>query len=171
VRFPSDGDVWNIQYAHKVNEKKGITIGRFAKYAAGRLHAAGVRVGADLFGLAAHGNLGIGQVPRKIARYVDTVSPMAYPSHYTPGEYNLNDPDATPGPTVFNTLKDFHRALRGRKAVIVPWLQDFSLGRTYTFADVKAQVDAARNMSAAGFLLWNPEGVYTEDALRPARRY
>jgi hypothetical protein len=171
VRFPSDGDVWNIQYAHKVNEKKGVTIGRFAEYAANRLHPAGVRVGADLFGLAAHGNLGIGQVPRKIARYVDTISPMAYPSHYTPGEYNIPNPDAAPGPTVFNTMKDFSRAVRGRKAVLVPWLQDFSLGRTYTFADVKAQVDAARNMHAAGFLLWNPEGLYTTSALRAAPRY
>ncbi len=96
---------------------------------------------------------------------------MAYPSHYTPGEYNIADPDAAPGPTVFNTLKDFHRSLRGRKAVLVPWLQDFSLGRTYTFADVKAQVDAARNMGAAGFLLWNPEGNYTANALRPGIRY
>ena len=171
VRFPSDGDVWNIQYRHEVNEKKGITIGRFAKYASHRLHRAGVRVGADVFGLAANHNLGIGQVPRKIARYVDTVSPMAYPSHYTPGEYNIDDPNASPGPTVFNTLKDFHRSLRGRKAVLVPWLQDFSLGRTYTFEDVKAQVNAARNMRTAGFLLWNPEGVYTKDALRPAPPY
>jgi hypothetical protein len=169
VRFPSDGDVSIIQYPRKVNEKKGITIGRFAKYASSRLHRAGVRVGADLFGLAANHNLGIGQVPRKIARYVDTISPMAYPSHYTPGEYNIPNPDAAPGPTVFNTMKDFHRSLRGRKAVLVPWLQDFSLGRDYTFEDVKAQVDAARNMSAAGFLLWNPEGVYTKDALRPLR--
>jgi hypothetical protein len=171
VRFPSDGDVWNIQYPHQVNEKKGVTIGRFAKYASHRLHSAGVRVGADLFGLAANHNLGIGQVPRKIARYVDTISPMAYPSHYTPGEYNISNPDASPGPVVFNTLKDFHRSLRGRKAVLVPWLQDFSLGRDYTFEDVKAQVNAARNMDTAGFLLWNPNGVYTKDALRPGPRY
>jgi hypothetical protein len=171
VRFPSDGDVWNIQYPRRVNEKKGITIGRFAKYASHRLHRAGVRVGADLFGLAANHNLGIGQVPRKIARFVDTISPMAYPSHYTPGQYNIANPDASPGPVVFNTLKDFHRSLRGRKAVLVPWLQDFSLGRDYTFEDVKAQVDAARNMSTAGFLLWNPGGVYTKDALRPGPRY
>jgi hypothetical protein len=171
MRFPSDGDVWNIVFPRKVNEKKGETIGRFAKYAAGRLHRAGALVGADLFGLAAHGNLGIGQVPHKIGRYVDTIYPMAYPSHYTPGEYDIPNPDAAPGPTVFNTLKDFRRSVRGRKAVLVPWLQDFSLGRTYTFADVKAQVDASRNMSTAGFLLWNPEGDYTKNALRPLRGY
>ena len=96
---------------------------------------------------------------------------MAYPSHYTPGEYNIAVRTPSAGPIVFDTLKEFHRSLRGRKAALVPWLQDFSLGRTYTFADVKAQVDAARNMDAKGFLLWNPEGDYTEDALRPGIRY
>ncbi|MBA3718647.1 MAG: hypothetical protein H0W87_10530, partial [Actinobacteria bacterium] len=88
---------------------------------------------------------------------------------YGPGEYNIPDPNASPGPVVFQTLKDFRRSLRGRRAVLVPWLQDFSLGRDYTFADVKAQVNASRNAHAAGFLLWNPEGLYTADALRPAR--
>jgi hypothetical protein len=167
VRFPSDGDVSAIVYPGKVDEKMGVTIGRFAQYAARRLHPLSVRVGADLFGLAANHNLGIGQAPRRISRYVDTVSPMAYPSHYGAGEYNLPDPNASPGPTVFRTLKDFRRALRGRKAVLVPWLQDFSLGRDYTFEDVQAQVDAARHASAAGFLLWNAEGLYTARALRP----
>jgi hypothetical protein len=169
VRFPSDGDVSVIQYPGKVNEKMGVTIGRFAQYAASKLHPLNVRVGADLFGLAANQNLGIGQVPRKIGKYLDTISPMAYPSHYGPGEYDLPDPNASPGPTVFRTLKDFRRSLRGRKAVLVPWLQDFSLYRDYTFEDVIAQVDASRRAGTAGFLLWNPEGTYTEDALRPKR--
>ncbi len=168
VRFPSDGDVTIIQYPGKVNEPMGATIARFAEYASRKLHLLGVRVGADLFGLAANHNLGIGQVPRKVGKYLDTISPMAYPSHYGPGEYNVPDPNADPGTIVFRTLKDFRRALRGRKAQIVPWLQDFSLGKTYTFEDVAAQVDAARRADAKGFLLWNPEGLYTAKALRPA---
>jgi hypothetical protein len=167
VRFPSDGDVSAIVYRGKIDEKMGITIGRFVRYAAQELHPLGARVGADLFGLAANHNLGIGQAPRRISRYVDTVSPMAYPSHYTAGEYGLPDPNAAPGPIVFRTLKDFRRALRARKAVLVPWLQDFSLGRDYTFEDVQAQVEAARRAGTAGFLLWNPEGLYTAKALRP----
>jgi hypothetical protein len=168
VRFPSDGDVSIIQYPGKVDEKMGVTIGRFLQYAVRKLHPLGVQVGADLFGLAANHNLGIGQVPRRLGRYVDTISPMAYPSHYAPGEYGFDDPDAAPGPIVFQTMKDFRRALRGRQAVLVPWLQDFSLGRDYTLADVEAQVDAARGAEAAGFLLWNPDGLYTAKALRPA---
>lgn len=167
VRFPSDGDVSAIVYPGKVKEKMGVTIGRFLQYASGKLHPRGVRVGADLFGLAANHNLGIGQVPRRVGKYVDTVSPMAYPSHYGPGEYGVSDPNASPGPIVFRTLKDYRRALRGRKAVLVPWLQDFSLGRDYTLADVEAQIEAARNIGTGGFLLWNPEGLYTKQALRP----
>ena len=57
---------------------------------------------------------------------------MVYPSHFGPGEYSLDDPNAVPGVTVARALRDFRRALRGRDTVLVPWLQDFSLGRDYT---------------------------------------
>ena len=70
----------------------------------------------DVFGLAATHDLGIGQVPRRISRYVDAVYPMVYPSHYNPGEYNLPDPNAVPGETVTHSLLDFQTALEGRKA-------------------------------------------------------
>ena len=55
--------------------------------------------------------------------------------------------------------------LKGRETVIVPWLQDFSLGREYTLEDVRAQILAARDSKAGGFLLWNPSGVYQTRAL------
>ena len=47
----------------------------------------------------------------------------------------------------------------------MPWLQDFSLGRTYTPADVAAQIAAARAHHTGGFMLWNAAGVYTSQAL------
>ena len=168
LRFPSDGDVWNIHYPRRVNEKKGITIGRFAKYASRRLHRAGVRVGADLFGLAAERQPRhrTGSAQDRPLRRHDLAHGVSVPLHAGPVRHR-RPRSLSRGPVVFNTLKDFRRSLRGRKAVLVPWLQDFSLGRDYTFEDVKAQVNAARNMSAAGFLLWNPEGVYTKNALRP----
>ena len=56
-----------------------------------------MRVSVDVFGLSATHDLGIGQFPRRIARYVDAVYPMVYPSHYISGEYNIADPDAVPG--------------------------------------------------------------------------
>jgi hypothetical protein len=90
---------------------------------------------------------------------------MVYPSHYGPGEYDLDDPNAVPGITVARSLHDFRRALRGQDTLLVPWLQDFSLGRKYRLDDVRAQILAARDAHSGGFLLWNPNGVYTRAAL------
>src|SRR5206468_47866 len=64
-------------------------------------------------------------------------------------------------------LRDFDTQLTGEKTRIVPWLQDFSLGRTYTLADVQDQIEAARDSGAEGFLLWNAAGLYTRGALAP----
>jgi hypothetical protein len=167
VRFPSDGDLSLIRYPGPHPQAMRWTIPAFAKYAAARLHPLGVHVSVDVFGLSATRDLGIGQLPRRISRYVDTVYPMAYPSHYNPGEYRIASPDDAPGITVSRSLADFRRALEGRKTRLVPWLQDFSLGRTYTLKDVEEQIAAARAHHTQGFLLWNPLGVYTPGALAP----
>jgi hypothetical protein len=90
---------------------------------------------------------------------------MVYPSHYVPGEYNIVNPDDRPGTTVAYSLRDFRTKVEGRKTLLVPWLQDFSLGRTYTLADVQDQIQAARLEHVKGFMLWNAAGVYTVRAL------
>ena len=168
VRFPSDGNTDAIVYEGRRNEPKGATITRFLHYATKRLRPLGVRVSADLFGLAASHDLGIGQNPARVARFLDAIYPMVYPSHFYSGEYNLPDPNAQPGLTVRYALRDFKRQMRGRRAKVIPWLQDFSYGRTYTLRDVRDQVVAARQEGARGFLLWNAAGIYTRDALAPA---
>jgi hypothetical protein len=166
VRFPSDGDVENAVYRGKANEDMGWTIARFVQYAAKQLKPLGVRVSVDMFGLAATHDLGIGQVPRRVARFVDAIYPMVYPSHYNSGEYNLPDPSGSPGTTVAASLRDYRRQMRGTKAKLIPWLEDFSLGRTRTPDEVRAQIEAARSYRTRGFLLWNPSGVYTQEVLR-----
>jgi hypothetical protein len=168
VRFPTDGDVSSAVFAGRKSEPKNDTIARFLAYASGRLKPLGARVSAAVFGLSATRNLGIGQKPRKLAKVVDSLYPMVYPSHFGPGQYRLDDPAARPGPTVAFSLKDFRRQVGDRNTALIPWLQDFSLGRTYTLDDVRAQIDAARRQNVRGFLLWNPEGVYTSGALAAA---
>ena len=165
VRFPSDGDLSRIVYRHKRAEPKGTTIARFLQYAASRLHPLGVRVSADVFGLAATHDLGIGQVPKRLAPYVDALYPMVYPSHYSSGEYGIADPDAYPGRTVARSLLDFRRNVKGVGLTLIPWLQDFSLGRDYSIVDVTDEIAATRRQHARGFMLWNPEGLYTREAL------
>jgi hypothetical protein len=168
VRFPSDGDVSSAVFPGGPKGANGWTIAAFVQYAAKRLRPLGVRVSVDLFGLSATRELGVGQVPRRLARYVDAIYPMVYPSHYRSGEHGLDDPSGEPGLTVSRSLLDFRRELRGRKAKLIPWLEDFSLGRTRTPEEVQAQIDAARAAGASGYLLWNPLGEYTESALAEA---
>jgi hypothetical protein len=168
VRFPTDGDLSQAVFPGAVRQPLAKTIAAFVRYMATNLHKLHVRVSADVFGLSATRDLGIGQKPRVIGRYLDAIYPMVYPSHYNAGEYGIADPDAEPGRTVAASLRDFRRQLRGRHAKIVPWLQDFSLGRSYNAFDVQEQITAARRAKTAGWMLWNAGGIYTDAVLAPS---
>jgi hypothetical protein len=165
VRFPSDGDVEAAVFPGKRKEAMSATIARFVHYATNRLHAMGARVSVDVFGLSATRNLGIGQSPRRLAKIVDAIYPMVYPSHYSSGEYGLSSPVSVPGRTVGRSLRDFRRQMRRGKAELIPWLEDFSFSGTSTLDHVQEQIRAARRWKSGGFLLWNPSGVYTTGAL------
>lgn len=164
IRFPSDGNVASAVYPGKTSVPRGRVIADFVAYAKRRLEPQGVRVATALFGLSATRDLHIGQVPRWIARSVDSVSPMSYPALYGGGELGLANPSAQPGETVFRTLTDFRRQVKGSGAQLVPWVQDWN----YQPGEVLAQIAAARLQGAKGFLLWNASGVYTKAALAPA---
>jgi hypothetical protein len=164
VRFPSDGDVGGAVYPSRTAEAPGRVVGDFVSYAARKLRPLHARVSTAVFGLSATRDLRIGQVPRWLGRKVDTVNPMAYPVLYGSGELGIADPSAEPGETVFRTLSDFRRQLKGASAHLVPWIQDWG----YDLAQVRAQIDAARLQGAKGYLLWNAEGLYTTGALSPS---
>ena len=163
VRFPSDGDVDAAVYPGRTSEKKGEVIAAFVAYAKQRLAPLGVRVSTALFGLSATRDMGLGQVPAWISQHVDHVNPMAYPALYGGGELGIVTPSAEPGETVFRTLVDFKRQLKGSKAQLIPWIQDWNYDRE----QVLQQVRAARLQGAKGFLLWNASGLYTKAALAP----
>ena len=164
VRFPSDGDIANAVYPGKTSVPRGRVIAGFVAYAKKRLEAKGVRVSTALFGLSATRDLGIGQVPRFISKYADSISPMSYPVLYGGGELGLQKPGSQPGETVFRTLTDFRRQVKGSRAQLVPWVQDWN----YAPEQVLAQIAAARLQGAKGYLLWNASGIYTKAALAPA---
>ena len=145
VRFPTDGDLSAAVFAGKRKEHKTVTIGKFVEYARSRLEPLGARVSAAVFGLTATREMGIGQRPRRLAPHLDVMYPMVYPSHFGAGEYSLDDPNAVPGVTVARALRDFRRELRGYDTLLVPWLQDFSLGTRLHSRGRAAQVLAARD--------------------------
>ena len=129
-----------------------------------------VFLGASVFGIAATRPREIAQPIRAMARHVDYVAPMVYPSHWTPGEYDVPSPNAQPYDIVFRSLADFRKQTRGTGARVVPWLQDFSLGVAYGPAEVRAQIRAAAARGISEWLLWDPLVTYTEEALDPHPR-
>jgi hypothetical protein len=163
VRFPSDGDTDQAVYPGRTSQARGRVIADFVAYAQRRLKPYGVRISTAVFGLSATRDLRIGQVPRWISAYVDNISPMAYPVLYGGGELGIANPSAEPGETVFRTLEDFRRQLKGSDVQVVPWIQDWN----YDLPQVRLQIEAARLQGAKGFLLWNAAGRYTTAALAP----
>jgi hypothetical protein len=168
VRFPSDGDVGRAVYRNDRSLAKRAAVPAFLEYARHRLASYDVRIAAAVFGLSGARDLGIGQIPRRMAPYLDTVYAMTYPSLFGQGELGLQDPSMSPGATVSRALRRFELALRGRDVLLIPWVQDFSFSVPYGLDEVQAQVDAARLSGAKGYMLWNAEGLYTDGALAPS---
>lgn len=170
VRFPTDGSVSQIQYAapHSQETASAALLG-FLRQASQLLHPLGAKVSVDVFGLSTTvtNGMGIGQLLGPMAREVDYVCPMIYPSHYSSGNYGLPDPNKQPYETVRYALTDALKMLGPEAASkLRPYFQDFSLGVRYGEKEVLAQLRAARELGVQNWTLWNPRCVYTVAALR-----
>lgn len=102
-----------------------------------------------------------------MAEQVDYIAPMIYPSHWGPGEYGVDNPNAQPYDITYRSLVDFVQQVEGTDAHIVAWVQDFSLGIEYGEAEVRAQIQAARDAGVEHILLWDAATTYTRSALDP----
>jgi hypothetical protein len=109
----------------------------------------------------------MGQILEQIARSVDIVCPMIYPSLYYPNSYGLANPNASPYELITAALKDAKKRMPGTGAMVRPWLQDYSWhGVTYGVAEVKAQIRAAEEQGYTEWILWDAGLNYTAGALR-----
>ena len=141
-------------------------------FLADQLHSQSIPVTIDVFGLSATDttDMGIGQKWERFVDRADVVLPMVYPSHFAPGSYGLGNPNAHPYATIDHALKDMKRRSTGipSAAKIVPWYQDFTLGRPHYYADqVRAQMKAGYDNGFQSWILWNPGSRYTVSALLP----
>ena len=156
MRFPGQGDA----------SPEDAIVGFLAE-SLERVHRAGARLGASVFGIAATRPDEIAQDIPRMAAVVDYVAPMVYPSHWGPGEYGVPDPNSAPYDIAFRSLADFQTQVAGTDATVMAWLQDFSLGVDYGPAEVRAQIQAAEDAGVLDFLLWDAATTYTREALDP----
>lgn len=135
------------------------------------LRVRGAYQGASVFGIAAAAGDSIAQDIPAMARVVDYLAPMIYPSHWGPGMYDVDSPIRQPYEITKRSLAHFQKLTEGMGVRYVPWIQDFSLhGVRYGAAEVRAQIDAAAELGLTGFILWDPNVTYTADALTPIPR-
>ena len=103
--------------------------------------------------------------------YVDYFCPMVYPSHYGPGVFGFEVPNNFPYEVIDETLQIMNRQKEGMPVVIRPWIQDFGYGSfpPYTAAQVEAEMSAAADNGAKGWMIWNARATFTESALGAPR--
>ena len=131
------------------------------------LRAKRVLQGASLFGIAAARPTTIGQNVPDIARHVDYIAPMVYPSLWVAGEYRVADPVHMPYAIVVRALEDFQAKAKGTSVVFTPWLQDFSLGTTYRDVEVAEQIRAGTEIGIHDWILWSPRVIYHTGKIAP----
>ncbi len=111
IRFPSsEGRTRNIAYGFNSDtQSKSDIINSFLKQVMTDLSPYDVVVSADVFGITTK-KMGdfehIGQNFCEIAKIVDVICPMIYPSHYGFGEYGISKPDTEPYKIVKGALID-----------------------------------------------------------------
>ncbi|MGZ8481551.1 MAG: putative glycoside hydrolase, partial [Candidatus Limnocylindria bacterium] len=114
---------------------------------------------------------GIGQRPEVVMPYVDYACPMAYPSHFGPGVFGFAVPNDHPYEVVDGTLAIMNDQAAEWPVALRPWIQDFGYGEflKYTPQQVAAQIQAATDRSAHGWMVWNPLTNFSEAAFGPPR--
>ena len=173
VRFPEPYKSLPTQVFPGATVSKPEALSQFLKLANERLHKAGARNTADIFGLVTtvKGPLEIGQWWEKISPHVDVVLPMVYPSHYPRGAFGIPQPNAEPY-KVLRTALDTARVRDERlgltkKEHVRPWIQAFSLGQPkYGPEQITAQKQAIYDSGFQGWVLWSPGSHY--DVFIPA---
>jgi hypothetical protein len=132
------------------------------------LRPRGAYQGASVFGIAAAAGDSIAQDIPAMGAVVDYLAPMLYPSHWGPGMYRVESPINQPYDIVKKSLSDFQRVAQSTGVRFLPWLQDFTIhGVHYGEHEVREQIRAAKELGIEGFLLWNPNVEYTDEALDP----
>jgi len=151
------------------NESIEANVASFLSDAHGRIREAGALQGASVFGIASLRPEAIGQSVPLIAKAVDYIAPMVYPSLWVKGEYRVADPPRMPYEIVLRSLEDFQRKSAGTGVPIVPWLQDFNYIIDYGHEQVRDQVAAAKALGIESWLLWSPRVRYHAGLLEPVR--
>ena len=117
VRFSTDSGMKQVDFGPLAEGKtKEDAVTEFVSYAADALHAMGAAVSADVYGVVIDSEIDqqiVGQDYSQLCSVLDAISPMVYPSHYGPYNYDIPVPDAQPYDTVLAAMQASRKVLAG----------------------------------------------------------
>ena len=173
IRFPSDGPLDRAEYGvpHD-DETRPAAIGQFLTRMYDAIAPTRAYLAADVFGVTLWelGDGGIGQHLETVVPVLDYICPMIYPSHFYSGSMGFDIPNDHPYEVILWSLQNGNERIPQYHDKLRPWLQDFSYGAgiEYGEAEVRAQIQAAEEFGATGWMLWNSgSGTNNEAALNP----
>lgn len=116
LRFPNEASAGQVVYDDAVirGRSKTDTILECANYLYENLASQGLFVSADVFGTIIGSGVdssAVGQDYTEMAKILDYICPMIYPSHYSSGNFGLEHPDMEPYKTIFGALQKSGKVL------------------------------------------------------------
>jgi hypothetical protein len=167
IRFPTDGaNIAQASFRWKdAGMDKESALASFLRYARDNIAAP---ISIDIYGANGWYRSGVrtGQDVELLAKYVDVICPMLYPSHFEQGF--LAQAPADQRPYRIYKIGTLRNAYIARKKVIVrPYVQAFFLNVSYDRAYynpeyVKKEVAGVRDASNLGLTFWNNSGRYDD---------
>jgi hypothetical protein len=124
-----------------------------------------VQHGASVYGVSADRPTEVSQDIEAMSDHLDYVAPMIYPSHWGPGEYDVANPLMQPYDMVAATLAVWLEVTEGKRARVMPWLEDSNYPIRLGFPDraryIREQIQATYDAGINEWMLWDSAVRYT----------
>lgn len=176
IRFATDSTMRNVAFDEAVTRGRSKTdiITEFTAYAYEKLKPLGIYVSADVFGAiigSPEDASSVGQIYAEMAKNLDYICPMIYPSHYGDGNFGLDHPDMHPYETILGALTKSREELSlslaegEHQAIVRPWLQDFTASYLknhirYGDEEIRQQIQAVEDAGYEEWILWSAANKY-----------
>ena len=112
-----------------------------------------------------------------MAKILDYICPMIYPSHYADGSLGVKYPDLQPYDIILASMNASNEKLAAipegeHRAIVRPWLQDFTAPwiqhyQPYGPKQLREQIQATYDAGLEEWILWSPSNRYSVGGLLP----
>ena len=160
IRFPTDGDLSRTKYRYRKEDmEKKDALESFLAKAREKIQ---IPISTDLYGYNCWYRMDSwnGQNMEIFSDYVDVICPMYYPSHF-PSGFIKELPYLDRAKLIYSEGTRRAYAIAGGNSIVRPYIQAFLLGgeRRMTIDTYSKylfnQIEGTREVSSAGFILWN----------------